>query len=156
MMEIKKAESDRDYNTGAELFKEYAASIGIDLEFQNFAGEVEDLRSQYSAPEGALLIVFGAGGAALGCVAIRKLEDNICELKRMYLKPETRGQGLGLELMNTALRTGRKLGYEKMRLDTLAGMKAGIALYRKAGFYEIAPYRYNPMEGAVYMEILLG
>ncbi|MGS2739848.1 GNAT family N-acetyltransferase [Sinomicrobium sp. M5D2P17] len=155
MIEIRKAESDRDYNTGAELFKEYAAYIGIDLEFQNFAREVEDLRSQYSAPEGALLIVSGAESTALGCVGIRKLEDNICELKRMYLKPETRGQGLGLELMNKALRTGRKLKYEKMRLDTLANMEAAIALYRKAGFYEIAPYRYNPMEDTVYMEILL-
>ncbi|MBC9796136.1 GNAT family N-acetyltransferase [Sinomicrobium weinanense] len=154
-MELREAISDSDYKTGTVLFREYAAGIGVDLEFQDFNREIENIRDQYSRPDGVLFIAYDTDQRPIGCFAIRKLDHATCELKRMYLRKEARGRGLGKQFLNTSVRLGKELGYKKMRLDTLPDMQAAIGLYKKAGFYEIEPYRFNPVPGAIYMEIKL-
>ena len=155
MNKLKEVISDKDYQTAVTLFKEYALEIDIDLEFQNFSKEIENIKNQYSRPQGIIFIVNGKKELALGCFGIRQLEDSICELKRMYLKSEARGLGIGKLMMEKAIEVGKELGYKKMRLDTLSTMSSAIRLYEKIGFYEIEPYRFNPMESAKYFEIEL-
>ena len=137
------------------LFLEYAASLGFSLCFQSFDEELKSLPGAYAAPSGRLLLAQYEHQAA-GCVALRKLEGQICEMKRLYVGPAYRGQGLGRILVERVIAEARGIGYERMRLDTIASsMKDAIALYRKMGFKEIAPYRENPIAGALYMELLL-
>ncbi|HTJ11794.1 MAG TPA: GNAT family N-acetyltransferase [Dinghuibacter sp.] len=143
-----------DYATAAKLFKEYAADIGIDLAFQGFEGELTALQKQYGPPAGALILGY-VDGTAAACVGVRRLEDGVAELKRMYVQPAFRGHGLGAGLLERALKATRELGYRKIRLDTLATMLSARALYRRFGFYEIPAYRYNPHDDAVYMEAIL-
>lgn len=154
MTELKEAISGPDYQIATDLFKEYASQIGVDLQFQNFNTELENIATQYSRPEGVLIIVYD-NQLPLGCFGVRKLDNEICELKRMYLRNEARGRGLGKQLLTKSMQLGKELGYEKMRLDTLPSMQTAIGLYKKIGFYEIPPYRYNPIEGTKYMEIKL-
>ena len=155
MTELREAVSEDDYTTGVELFKEYATHIGLDLEFQNFSSELKNLKSQYSRPEGILVIAYSEQQNPLGCFAVRKLDETICELKRMYLKELARGQGLGKMLMRKAIALAKELGYAKMRLDTLPSMLPALGLYKQFGFYEIQPYRFNPIEGTKYLEVRL-
>lgn len=155
MVRLKEARSDKDYETGTELFREYASQIGVDLEFQDFSKEIGNIRSQYARPGGILFIAYDTDKTPLGCFGIRRLEDSICELKRMYLRKEARGRGLGKQLLARSIRMAKALGYKRMRLDTLPGMQTAIGLYKKAGFYEIDPYRFNPVAGTKYMEIKL-
>ena len=137
------------------LFLEYAASLGFSLCFQSFDEELKSLPGAYAAPSGRLLIAQCEQQAA-GCVALRKLEDNICEMKRLYVRPAYRGHGLGRILVERVIAEARAIGYERMRLDTVASsMQDAVELYRRMGFKEIAPYRANPIEGALYMELLL-
>lgn len=151
-MTIKEINTPEDYLQAAKLFQEYAQEIGIDLTFQNFEAELNDLQKQYSRPEGAIFIAYNDHDVALGCVGIRKLEDSVCELKRMYIKPEGRGKGLASQLVKKCLEIGIELGYSKIRLDTLSSMHAAIRVYEKAGFYEIDSYRFNPFDEAKYYE----
>jgi ribosomal protein S18 acetylase RimI-like enzyme len=139
---------------GRTLFKEYAAALGVDLCFQNFDQELRELPGEYSPPEGVLLLAF-QGSELAGCVAMRKISDNVCEMKRLFARPKFRGQGIGRTLANRIIEEGRKRGYRRMRLDTLPSMKQAIPLYRSLGFKEIEPYRYNPVEGAIFMELNL-
>lgn len=155
-MKLKEATTPLDYQIGADLFKEYAAFIDVDLQFQNFDEELRHIQQNYSRPKGALFIAYNDLGSPMGCYAIRPFEDSICELKRMYVKPEFQGKGLGSKLLHNAVFTAQELGYQKMRLDTLPSMKHAIALYSKFGFYPIDPYRFNPIEGSIFMEINLG
>jgi GNAT superfamily N-acetyltransferase len=143
------------FRVGAELFREYARSLGFDLSFQGFEEELLTIDRQYHAPNGALLLVY-RDDAPVGCAGIRQLEEGIAELKRMYLRPDFRGQGIGLELLNRSIAIAKDLGYWRIRLDTLSTMAPALRLYRKLGFREIAPYRFNPIEGTVYMEKSLG
>ena len=137
------------------LFLEYAASLGFSLCFQSFDEELKSLPGAYAAPSGRLLIAQCEQQAA-GCVALRKLEDNICEMKRLYVRPAYRGHGLGRILVERVIAEARAIGYERMRLDTVASsMQDAVELYRRMGFEEIAPYRANPIAGALYMELLL-
>ena len=150
-MEIRPASSPDDLDRARELFSEYAASLPFDLSFQDFDRELAGLPGAYAPSSGALLVAIDEGVAA-GCVALRLLEPGVCEMKRLYVRPAHRGSGLGRSLVEAILREARTLGYERMRLDTVPGMEAAIALYRACGFREIAPYRPNPIAGALFLE----
>lgn len=137
------------------LFQEYADSIGVDLCFQGFDRELDDLPGKYSPPRGGLFIAF-TDGNPMGCVAVRPLgTDGAAELKRLYVRPAARGKNLGLALTKTAIQRAREAGYSVIRLDTLPSMGDAQRLYKKLGFKEIPPYTYNPIPGAVYMELPL-
>ena len=153
--EIKLAQDDRDYKMGAELFREYAKSINIDLGFQKFEEELNKIHLQYGPPNGGLLLIKHTDGSYMGCVAIRKIDETAAELKRMFIKPEAQGKGLGRLLLNRALDLARLLHYEKVLLDTMPFMESAIQLYKKMGFYEVEPYRYNPFEDALFFEKML-
>lgn len=140
-----------DFDAGKILFREYAGQLSIDLSFQNFEAELAAVQKQYNEPEGALLLAYCDGHLA-GCVGVRKLDDDIAELKRMYVRNEYRGHGIGARLLEQAIQLSTTLGYKKIRLDTLEDMSAAQALYRSFGFYIIPAYRFNPHKGAVYME----
>lgn len=138
-----------------ELFLEYANSLGFSLCFQNFDHEVAALPGDYAPPQGRLLIAELQGRAA-GCVAMHPLTDDICEMKRLFVRPEFRGKKVGLALINAILDDARSVGYRRMRLDTVEpSMKDAVAIYRRFGFREIQAYRSNPMPGTLYMELIL-
>jgi putative acetyltransferase len=135
-----------------ELFREYAASIGIDLCFQGFERELAELPGLYAAPGGALFLA-REGSEAAGCVGVRRLADGICEMKRLYVRPPFRRTGLGRALASESCAAARRLRYGRMRLDTLESMGPAIALYESLGFRRIAPYYDNPNEGVVFLEL---
>jgi ribosomal protein S18 acetylase RimI-like enzyme len=153
MIAIAEARSAAEIELARTLFEEYAASLTVDLRFQDFAAELAGLPGAYVAPQGALLLA-REEHQCLGCVALRPLQaPAVAELKRLYVRPAARGRGVGLMLTEAALRRAREAGYRRVRLDTLPEMRQAQALYRQLGFGEIAPYRYNPMPGTLYMEL---
>ena len=138
-----------------ELFLEYAQSLGFSHCFQSFDKELAELPGDYAAPEGRLLLATCEGQSA-GCVALHKLDHEICEMKRLYVRPEFRGKGLGKILAERIIGEAHQIGYKQLRLDTVEPlMRTAVKMYRTLGFREIAPYRPNPIEGALYMEISL-
>ncbi len=151
---IAPALTDADVATIRELFLEYAASIKVDLSYQHFQQEIASLPGDYAPPGGVLLLARG-GDRAIGCVGVRLLGDGVCELKRLYVRRDGRGTGLGRELTEAAIAFGRSRGYRAMRLDTLSTMAAAQALYRSLGFREIAPYRVSPIGCDTFMELPL-
>jgi ribosomal protein S18 acetylase RimI-like enzyme len=160
MLTIRPALTAEDIRAVHSLFEEYAASIGVDLCFQGFAAELAGLPGDYAPPRGCLLLAFempGTAGAtaprAVGCIALRPLEPGICEMKRLFARPEVRGAGIGRLLAEAVIAQARTLGYEKMRLDTLPSMERARALYAALGFRPIPPYRSNPIAGAAYLEL---
>jgi GNAT superfamily N-acetyltransferase len=149
------AESQAEIAQVRQLFLEYAQSLGFSLCFQNFDEELANLPGDYSRPDGCLLLA-GLAGEVAGCVAMHKLQSEVCEMKRLYLRPPFRGKGFGRVLANAVISEARKSGYKFMRLDTVEPvMKDAVAMYRRLGFYEIEPYRVNPMAGTLYMELQL-
>jgi len=149
------AESAAQISQARELFLEYAQSLGFSLCFQNFDQELANLPGDYVLPAGRLLLAEYEGQVA-GCVALHQLEPGICEMKRLYLRPQFRGKSLGRALAERIITEARQIGYQRMRLDTVEPiMKDAVAMYRKLGFQEIAPYRPNPIAGAMYMELQL-
>jgi putative acetyltransferase len=149
------AESPAQIAQARELFLEYAQSLGFSLCFQNFDSELAGLPGDYAPPDGRLLLAEHESQLA-GCVALHRLEDGICEMKRLYLRPQFRGKGIGRSLADCIIREARQIGYRRMRLDTVEPvMKDAVAMYRQIGFREISPYRTNPIAGALYMELQL-
>jgi len=147
--------SNEQVVTARQLFTEYAAGLGFSLCFQNFDQEVAELPGKYSPPSGRLLLALVDERIA-GCIGLRKLDEETCEMKRLFLRPEFRGKGLGRELVSAVLNEARTIGYKQIRLDTLPGkMDSAIALYRTIGFHDIPPYYNNPVEGATFMELAL-
>ena len=137
-----------------DIFIEYRKDLGLDLSFQDFQDELEELPGEYSPAEGAILLARDED-KTVGCVALRKIDETTCEMKRLYVKPEYRGEGLGRKLSKSIIEKARDKGYEKMKLDTLTTLKEANELYRSLGFEECEPYRYNPLEDALYMELEL-
>jgi putative acetyltransferase len=158
-IELRRAESADDLARAATIFREYAASLEIDLCFQNFDAEIAALPGEYAAPNGHLLLAF-VGGELAGCAALRPLGDvdyaNACEMKRLFVRPGFRRFGLGRALAQALLDEARRVGYSTMLLDTLDDMESARELYASLGFTEIPPYYFNPIPGAHYLKAELG
>ncbi len=152
MTEIRSARFPQDLEPVRAIFREYADSLGVDLCFQGFEAELAGLPGMYAEPQGRILLAEEDGGA-VGCVAMRPLDGAVCEMKRLYVRPAGRGRHLGRQLATEICRAARQAGYERMRLDTLASMRQAQQLYRSLGFRPIPPYVFNPIEGAMYMEL---
>ena len=154
-MQIIQAHTPEHIQQARGLFREYEAWLGLDLCFQNFEKELAELPGAYAPPTGRLLLAFDSDQLA-GCVALRKLDDRVCEMKRLFLQPQFHGNGRGRELAERIISEAREAGYERIRLDTLPEqMGKAIALYRSLGFREIEPYYDNPVTGALFMELEL-
>mgnify|MGYP001812269684 FL=1 len=149
--EIISVKGDNDLKVVRHLFEEYAASLDFDLDFQDFKDELNGLPGEYAPPDGFILLAL-VDGQATGCVALRKFSDGISEMKRLYVKPEYRKLRIGSRLAEAVIACARSRGYAYMRLDTVPAMKPARALYAALGFKEIPPYRFNPIDGATYME----
>jgi ribosomal protein S18 acetylase RimI-like enzyme len=153
-VELVRAENVDQLEAARTLFCEYASLLGFDLAFQDFERELAELPGQYAPPAGALFVAL-AGGVPAGCVGLRRLDPETCEMKRLYVRPSVRGRGLGRTLAEAAIDEALRLGYARMRLDTVPGMDHAWSLYHALGFYEIDAYRFNPIAGARYMERVL-
>ena len=154
MIQIISAEKQYHDPNVRELFMQYAGSLDFDLEFPGFSQELANLPGHYAPPEGCILLA-EESGCFVGCVALRPLEDKICEMKRLYVKPGYLGRGIGRMLACSVIDRAREIGYEKMRLDTIATMKEARTLYYSLEFRNINAYRYNPVNEASYMELEL-
>lgn len=156
-MEIVQAATPDDMAAVRTLFREYEAFLDVDLCFQSFEAELAGLPGKYAPPQGALLMGVDPSGRGrekiVGCVALRRLEKGICEMKRLYVRPEGRHSGLGRQLANRVISIAREIGYAAMYLDTLDRLTAAIRLYRSLGFRETAPYYANPLPGVVYLAL---
>jgi ribosomal protein S18 acetylase RimI-like enzyme len=153
-MELAQAETPEQIEEVRRMLREYETSLGVSLCFQGFEKELAALPAEYAPPGGRLLLALDAG-QAVGCVALRGLDDETCEMKRLYLRPGFRGRGTGRWLALAIIDEARKIGYKKMRLDTLPSMREAIALYESLGFERIEAYCHNPVPGAVFMELKL-
>jgi GNAT superfamily N-acetyltransferase len=149
---VRPARGPAEIEAVRRLFSEYAAELGVDLGFQGFAEELTTLPGAYAEPRGVLLLAW-ADDVPAGCAGVRPLGADGCELKRLFVRPPYRGRGLARRLSTAALDAARSLGYRRIRLDTLPGMIEAQRLYRELGFREIAPYRPNPVPGAIFLEL---
>lgn len=150
-MRILRPEGKQQLAMTRRLFEEYAGQLGFDLDFQDFKGELRSFPGEYTPPGGYLLLGMN-GPEPAGCVAYRKIEEGLCEMKRLYVRSEYRGLGYGRILAAEIMRQAVRAGYLRMRLDTVPWMTEAITLYESLGFRDISPYRVNPIEGARYME----
>ena len=151
-VEFKKIVNKKYNKQVKKLFREYAEELEIDLDFQDFEDELNNLPGKYSPPDGVLILAFLAN-QSVGCIALRKISEEICEMKRLYVKREYRGFGIGRELVNILIKEAKHLDYKFMRLDTIPSLEKAQKLYESFGFYDIEPYVYNPTEGARFMEL---
>jgi len=153
MISILQAADDAPISAARELFKDYESWLGMDLCFQGFEEELRTLPGRYSPPDGRLFIAYVDGEAA-GCIAMRKIDEGICEMKRLYVRPEFQGHKIGVRLIERLIDEAKKEKYKFMRLDTLPEkMEKAAELYRTHGFYSIPPYYENPYEGVAFMEL---
>ena len=154
MTQIINAITEDHYQSVRELFIQYADSLGFDLEFQGFSRELAELPGEYKSPAGCMLLAEATDGYA-GCVALRPLHNNICEMKRLFVIPEYQGCGIGRALAEAVIGGARKQGYQRMRLDTVESMKAAQGLYFSLGFKTIEAYCHNPLDNPSFMELEL-
>lgn len=150
MIAIRPADFPEDLPTVRELFGEYAEGLGIDLTFQDFQTEMVNLPGKYAPPKGRVLLAWNAD-RPVGCVALRPIDDSRCEMKRLYVRVEMRSLQLGRRLAERICDEARSIGYRQICLDTLPTMTSAIRLYTALGFQPIAPYIYNPVEGAIFL-----
>jgi ribosomal protein S18 acetylase RimI-like enzyme len=153
-MEINQAVSEQDFAHVRRLLEEYATIPGIGLCTQNFRQELADLPGAYAPPDGRLLLAHD-DGVAMGCVALRNLDDGICEMKRLYVQPRYRDRKVGRDLVLAFLEQARQIGYEAIRLDTFPFMRTAIDLYRSLGFEQIEAYKPDPSPELLYLELRL-
>jgi GNAT superfamily N-acetyltransferase len=157
MLRIEQASSGDQIALARELFLEYAKALSVDLCFQDFASELQELPGKYAFPAGRLLLAYhndtGASAHLAGCGALRPLSAEICEMKRLFVRPEFRGHGIGRAITLALISAAREIGYRAMRLDTLPEMREAHKLYEELGFREIAAYCSNPVEGVRYLEL---
>lgn len=148
------AETPDQYRVGRELFSTYIDSLDFNIEFQDYTSELAQINTMYNHPDGALLLA-DQNSRFVGCAGVRRLTQTTCELKRTYVFPECRGQGIGRALLEASLKIAKELGYQKMYLDTHFKMIEAISLYEQYGFKEIAPYYHNPIKETKYFSIAL-
>ncbi len=151
---IERAASPGDVEAVRRLFVEYQESLGVDLCFQDFDRELAELPGDYISPTGCLLVA-RAGDDIVACVALRRLDAGTCEMKRLYVCPTQRGLGLGRAMAEAVIAEARRIGYDRMRLDTLPSMTEAAALYERLGFRDIEPYTANPVAGARFLQLEL-
>ena len=154
-MEIREATRAEDIAIARELLREYERALGVDLCFQGFAQELANLPGEYASPRGTLLLAH-VGNDVAGCIALRAVSDNICEMKRLYVRDAFRAGGLGRSLVERLISIARAMGYQRMVLDTLPTMVSAQRLYAGFGFADIAPYRHNPIGGTRFLGLELG
>ena len=154
MLQLIEAHAGANLGVAQQLFAEYADSLGISLDFQGFDDELAGLPGNYAPPRGCLLIALWNRKVA-GCVAVRALDEGVCEMKRLYIRPAFRKLNIGRALAQAAIERAREIGYVRMRLDTLPAMASARCLYASLGFREIESYRYNPIAGTAFMELAL-
>ncbi|MEJ7623434.1 MAG: GNAT family N-acetyltransferase [Pyrinomonadaceae bacterium] len=155
MLTIRQAQTDQEIAQIRELFREYEAWLGLDLCFQGFEDELAALPGKYAVAEGRLLLATGSGSAA-GCIALRKINQNICEMKRLFVRDQFRGLGIGCRLIERLITEAVEARYTAIRLDTFpASMKKAVSLYEAHGFQVISPYYENPHHDIVFMELVL-
>lgn len=146
------AQSDLEYAAARALFEEYADRLGVDLGFQGFAAELNQLQGMYAPPTGCLLLA-REDGQFMGCIGVRQFSADCCEMKRLYVMDAARGRGLGRTLVLAAIEAATSIGYRRMLLDTLADMLAARRLYAQLGFRDCEPYRHNPNPGTAFMAL---
>ena len=154
MIQTIHAVSQEQIQTAGKLFFEYAKSVNVSLCFENLDKEVESLPGLYAPPDGCLLLA-SCDGKIAGCVALKRVDHQTCEMKRLFVRSEFRGRGIGKHLTTAISDEARRIGYKRMRLDTLPSMKEAIALYQSLGFEPISPYRELPVPGALFMQTTL-
>jgi ribosomal protein S18 acetylase RimI-like enzyme len=152
MTEIRPAKIPPDLDVVRRLFREYAASLNVDLRFQDFEAELATLPGKYAPPKGRLLLAW-SGAEAVGCIALRPLDDVTCEMKRLYVRPQARGEQLGRRLAERICEEARSAGYSHICLDTIPSMTAAINLYTSLGFKPTEPYTFNPVPGAIFLAL---
>lgn len=151
----RRVETTAEFEQGKTLFKAYLKELDFKIDFQNIEKEFAQIRQQYAAPEGTLIIAYQKD-RPIGCIGVRKLEDEIGEIKRMFVKPSFRNRQVGKKLLQLSIDQATQLGYRKVRLDSLKRMKSAVKLYKNFGFYEISAYRHNPMKDALFLEKEIG
>lgn len=153
-MRIQDADTPEFAELVRTLFREYESTLNVCLCFQGFEKELAELPGEYAGPNGRLLLAF-EGNEAAGCGAFRKLESDVCEMKRLFVRPKYQGRGFGLALAHALIEAAQKASYSRMRLDTMPTMQRAIAMYRALGFREIPAYRFNPVPGSLFFELQL-
>ena len=153
-MDVVLAKTASQWGHARELVEQYVASLNADLGFQDYQSEIADLPAQYGPSSGCWFLAT-VDDRYVGCVGVRRLDEGLCEMKRLYVRPEHLGQGIGRALAEAVIAEARTLGYARMRLDTWPSMKVARALYERMGFKEIPAYRYNPDKPTSFMELAL-
>lgn len=154
MIELVRADTPEKIDQARIIFLRYARSLDFDLSFQGFDAEISALPGDYAPPSGRLLLA-AEGNEVAGCVALRKIGESLCEMKRLFVLPEQRRKGIGRILAEAIIREAKGSGYGRMRLDTVPSMTSAVKLYRSLGFEEISPYCHNPVPGAKFFELRL-